>query len=225
MGRLNQAALAHQAVENNKADQEKQKAKIANDESLAQNRIVLSNAYKQAVYDYEAAMGQIYQNAYDKAMAEANANPNEYWTDSDTGRILTAEEHARNEGSNAVIEEGNKYASSAINRVFYNAIDRAGHDMLANMDRNNPYKHSKYDQHRSIDMDNITPDQMQELNEYALNLLNDVRAQIGSHPLVLNGDVEHMAQDIADQYTADEQLVIFTNMMLMPYVVLEKNMD
>lgn len=197
-----EAADAHQAVENNKADQDTQKANIEKGESLTQNRIILSDAYKQAVADYQNAMNQIYQDAYNNALAD----PTQY-LDNDTGKVLTSEKYAAIKGQNAVIDEALKEDKSAINQSFYNAMSRAGQDMIANMDRDNPYKSSEIDQRRQIDLDHITTEQSQELNEYALRLLNDVRTQLGLTPLVLNGDVEQMAQDIADQYTADGRTI------------------
>ncbi len=67
----------------------------------------------------------------------------------------------------------------------------------------NDYKHNKEDEQHQVDLDHITPDEYQEINEYAMRLINSVRSQTGRPNFVLNKDVMKMAQVIADKYNED----------------------
>lgn len=67
----------------------------------------------------------------------------------------------------------------------------------------NDYKHNKEDEQHQVDLDHITPDEYQEINEYAIRLINSVRSQTGRPNLILNKDVMKMAQVIADKYNED----------------------
>ncbi|EGF34850.1 hypothetical protein AAULH_13651, partial [Lactobacillus helveticus MTCC 5463] len=48
----------------------------------------------------------------------------------------------------------------------------------------NDYKHNKEDEQHQVDLDHITPDEYQEINEYAIRLINSVRSQTGRPNLV-----------------------------------------
>ncbi|PAW07281.1 hypothetical protein CKG09_01825 [Lactobacillus helveticus] len=67
----------------------------------------------------------------------------------------------------------------------------------------NDYKHNKEDEQHQVNLDHITPDEYQEINEYAIRLINSVRSQTGRPNLILNKDVMKMAQVIADKYNED----------------------
>ena len=69
--------------------------------------------------------------------------------------------------------------------------------------KENDYKHNKEDEQHQVDLDHITADEYQEINEYAMRLINSVRSQVGRPNLVLNKDVMKMAQVIADKYNED----------------------
>ena len=69
--------------------------------------------------------------------------------------------------------------------------------------KTNDYKHNKEDEQHQVDLDHITADEYQEINEYAMRLINSVRSQTGRPNLVLNKDVMKMAQVIADKYNED----------------------
>lgn len=69
--------------------------------------------------------------------------------------------------------------------------------------KTNDYKHNKEDEQHQVDLDHITTDEYQEINEYAMRLINSVRSQTGRPNLVLNKDVMKMAQVIADKYNED----------------------
>ena len=67
----------------------------------------------------------------------------------------------------------------------------------------NDYKHNKEDEQHQVNLDHITTDEYQEINEYAMRLINSVRSQAGRPNLVLNKDVMKMAQVVADKYNED----------------------
>lgn len=67
----------------------------------------------------------------------------------------------------------------------------------------NDYKHNKEDEQHQVNLDHITTDEYQEINEYAIRLINSVRSQTGRPNLVLNKDVMKMAQVVADKYNED----------------------
>lgn len=69
--------------------------------------------------------------------------------------------------------------------------------------KTNNYKHNKGDEQHQVDLDHITADEYQEINKYAMRLINSVRSQTGRPNLVLNKDVMKMAQVIADKYNED----------------------
>ena len=69
--------------------------------------------------------------------------------------------------------------------------------------KENDYKHNKEDEQHQVDLDHITADEYQEINKYAMRLINSVRSQTGRPNLVLNKDVMKMAQVIADKYNED----------------------
>lgn len=69
--------------------------------------------------------------------------------------------------------------------------------------KTNNYKHNKEDEQHQVDLDHITADEYQEINKYAMRLINSVRSQTGRPNLVLNKDVMKMAQVIADKYNED----------------------
>lgn len=67
----------------------------------------------------------------------------------------------------------------------------------------NDYVHNKEDEAHQVDLDHITTDEYQEINEYATRLINSVRNQVGRPNVVLNGDVMKMAQMVANGYNED----------------------
>lgn len=69
--------------------------------------------------------------------------------------------------------------------------------------KTNNYKHNKEDEQHQVDLDHITADEYQEINKYAMRLINSVRSQTGRPNLVLNKDVMKMAQVIANKYNED----------------------
>lgn len=67
----------------------------------------------------------------------------------------------------------------------------------------NHYVSNKKDESVTVDLDNITNEQQDELNKYAYGLLEDVREQVGAPKLALNTHVHQMANDIAARYVKD----------------------
>ena len=115
-----------------------------------------------------------------------------------------AKQYAKVIAHNAIIDQVQNNPSSELNQTFYHAINAASQSILAHMP-SYPFKSSQSDLKENVDLDNITASQLNELNKYALRLINDVRTQLGYQPLVLNHDVQNMAQDIAHQYNADNR--------------------
>lgn len=88
------------------------------------------------------------------------------------------------------------------NKPDYNKdMYRGSRETIEN--KTNNYKHNKEDEQHQVDLDHITADEYQEINEYAMRLINSVRSQNGRPNLVLNKDVMKMAQVIADKYNED----------------------
>lgn len=67
----------------------------------------------------------------------------------------------------------------------------------------NDYVHNKEDEAHQVNLDHITTDEYQEINEYATRLINSVRNQVGRPNVVLNSDVMKMAQMVANGYNED----------------------
>ncbi|WP_172983536.1 SEC10/PgrA surface exclusion domain-containing protein, partial [Lactobacillus helveticus] len=119
-------------------------------------------------------------------------------------KYITAKQYAKVMAHNVIIKQVQDDPNSELNQTFYKAINAAGQSILAHMP-SDPFKSSQNDSKEIVDLDNIKTSQLNELNEYALRLINDVRTQLGYQPLVLNHDVQSMAQDIAHQYNADHR--------------------
>ena len=64
---------------------------------------------------------------------------------------------------------------------------------------------SQYDINRKVNVDHMDVATLQELNEYALRLINDARSQVGQPPMSLNKDMIQMAQEVAKGYVRDNR--------------------
>ena len=69
----------------------------------------------------------------------------------------------------------------------------------------NHFVHNDADKERQVDVLNLTPEQDLELQIYTINLLNDVRTQLGVTPLVLNNDARKFAKHVASNYMRDNR--------------------
>ncbi|MFH4353380.1 SEC10/PgrA surface exclusion domain-containing protein [Lactobacillus helveticus] len=170
---------AKDAVKANAAVIKDAQGRIDRGESLTQNRIILSDDYINAVHNYQNSVKKIYDDTYQKQQDKYMAY-------------------------GAVLGQVQNDPNSELNQTFYKAIHDAGQSMLAHMP-SDPFKSSQNDSKEIVDLDNILTSQLNELNEYAVRLINDVRTQLGYQPLVLNYDVKSMAQEIAHQYNADNR--------------------
>lgn len=70
----------------------------------------------------------------------------------------------------------------------------------------NDYKHNDYDKSRVVDVMNLTHDQKVELAQFAADLINQVRAQVGSKPITVSDTMIEAADKIAAGYTADHRI-------------------
>lgn len=166
--------------------------RIDRGKSLTQNRIILSNDYINAVHNYQNSVKRIYDNEYNAVYQDAQ---HEY---------TNAKQVAKDTAYMTMLKQVQNDPNSALNKAFYKAIHAASQNILAHM-QSYPFKSSQNDSKEIVDLDNIRTSQLNELNEYALRIINDVRTQLGYQPLVLNHDVQSMAQDIAHQYNADNR--------------------
>lgn len=62
----------------------------------------------------------------------------------------------------------------------------------------NNYVSSKEDQARTVEVNNLTPEVRQELNLFALSLINDVRQAVGARPALLSQNMMDYADKLSD---------------------------
>lgn len=80
-----------------------------------------------------------------------------------------------------------------------NAIKVAGAHLLTN----NRYHSVAADKAQAIDFNNITTDQLKEIRVYYLQLINNLREQLGEQPLKFNNSAMRMSDEIAQKYEQD----------------------
>lgn len=199
--KANQAkqALAYKQAEI-KADQ----AKVDHDDQSAQNQIVLGSDFKQALQNYQQSLQQIFKQAHDKFISENN-DPRTTWSDN-YGNPITLEQRAKIAGEVTVLNKASQ-SSDLLNSNLYVALKKAGQAAFAKIygadKHHRVYLSNKKDQDERVDLDHLSSAQLREINEYALKLINDLRVQVGTKPMVLNQDIMGMAQDIAQGYVQD----------------------
>lgn len=66
--------------------------------------------------------------------------------------------------------------------------------------RINQYKSNTKDKERMVDLNNLTPEEQLEINEFAINLINQARVQLGNKPWTLNRSAMKFAADVANNY-------------------------
>ena len=64
----------------------------------------------------------------------------------------------------------------------------------------NHYKSNEKDKKHMVDLNNLTADEQLEINNFALNLINQARAQLGNKPRILNRSAMKFANDVANNY-------------------------
>lgn len=144
-------------------------------QSLTQNRIVLPNDYVKAVKDFQ----QAYKD-HDGYQSE-----DEYNT-------------AWNELAGKLQASSQKYLKD-----IYDHNDSVSDD-VPNI-HGGVWHDSQYDINRKVDVDHMDDATLQELNEYALRLINDARSQVGQAPMTLNKNMMQMAQEVAKGYVRDNR--------------------
>lgn len=201
------AKQAKQALADKQAEIKADQAKVDHDDQSAQNQIVLGSDFKQALQTYQDSLQGIFKQAHDKFISENN-DPRTTWSDN-YGNPITLEQRAKIAGEEAVLEAGQ--SNNSLNNSLYAALKTAGQAAFAKIygaDKyHRAYVSNKKDQDETVDLDHLSSTQLLEINEYALKLINDLRAQVGTKPLVLNQDIMGMAQDIAQGYEADKRSI------------------
>ncbi|KXN76431.1 SEC10/PgrA surface exclusion domain-containing protein [Lactobacillus johnsonii] len=81
--------------------------------------------------------------------------------------------------------------------------DKEMHDVSVPAFRMNKYKHNEQDKKHMVDINHMTDAEKLELNTFGLNILNQVRRQMGKKPWLLNRSTMAFADDIAKEYEKD----------------------
>lgn len=113
------------------------------------------------------------------------------------------------EAASSSIQLTSQYVKSAQSlQTSHNQINNANwrESMLPVTHQNwqdNHYEMSQQDSQRVVDPGNLTASQTQELNSYALGLLNQVRSQLGRPQMQMTNGSVAFAQQVAKNYVAD----------------------
>ena len=67
----------------------------------------------------------------------------------------------------------------------------------------NQYQHNAKDAARPVDVRHLTDDEKLEMNKFGINLINQIRAQMGKKPLILTKGSLNYANDLAKYYERD----------------------
>lgn len=76
--------------------------------------------------------------------------------------------------------------------------------------RINQYKSNTKDKERMVDLNNLTPEEQLEINEFAINLINQARVQLGNKPWTLNRSAMKFAADVANNYRKNNTHTIWS---------------
>lgn len=75
----------------------------------------------------------------------------------------------------------------------------------------NQYKSNAKDKEHMVDLNNLTPEEQLEINEFAINLINQARVQLGNKPWTLNRSAMKFAADVANNYRKNNTHTILGN--------------
>lgn len=75
--------------------------------------------------------------------------------------------------------------------------------IASGMDINQFHSESARDDNTKVNPDHLTPSEQRELSKYALRLLNEARAQMGSSQWTYNSHIQTLANSVADEYRKD----------------------
>lgn len=104
----------------------------------------------------------------------------------------------------------NGYTLQAISNV--NDGDKAAADNMENIARPgiaaNNYQYDNNAQQESIDINNLTDDQVRQINRYALNLVNQARAQFGEQPFGQNQGTIDAVKSMTLQYQSKNESLL-----------------
>ena len=74
----------------------------------------------------------------------------------------------------------------------------------------NQYKSNAKDKEHMVDLNNLTPEEQLEINEFAINLINQARVQLGNKPWTLNRSAMKFAADVANNYRKNNTHTIWS---------------
>lgn len=151
------------------------------------NKQTVLNTAKQTASDKQTALATAKTNLQNEQNSE-HVNPNKIVIDS---AYKTAILNAQN------------FAEAHVGQVLpadlQNAIKTAGAHLLTE----NRYQSVAADKAQAIDFNNITAAQLKEIRIYYLQLINNLREQLGEQPLKFNNSAMRMSDEIAQKYEQD----------------------
>lgn len=181
------------------------KEAIDKNNAFLQNRIVLSKDYRDAIHKYISDKSKLYDKVYEQQykLVLDQAKQGIIYTDRKGNPISSEEAAAEN---TIAVMDSTAFQKSAdntkIEQELSNLLHKAGQAMLKAMP-SYPYRSNQTDLKHIVNLDNMSAADFEEINDYALKLLNDIRNQLGLRPFVMNSSVQQMAKDIAKAYNAD----------------------
>ena len=187
-----------QAIRDNQAQTQAAQAKLAQDQAqVKQNH---QNAPTQAEI----------KQAQDKVAKETKDTANDMQVPDSYKQAVKKYDGLANEAYDESMKTDHDItiAQSSRNSTWYKNKASYDQDMYkasreAIENTKNDYVHNKEDEAHQVNLDHITTDEYQEINEYATRLINSVRNQVGRPNVVLNSDVMKMAQMVANGYNED----------------------
>lgn len=93
-------------------------------------------------------------------------------------------------------------AASKDNNPTFKAISESGIDL------NKKFNYSQSDVDEKIDYQQLTHEQLVEINKYAISLINQIREHFGLKPLILNEEGLRITKEIADGYQRKNESIM-----------------
>ena len=186
-------------------------AKKQNDQAIATNQkatketIVTQQHNSQDIKDIRAKI-QTAQTKLNQDKQHAGKDATSIPTKSEIDQARKAVERGKRETANDLIASSDyvnvvkKYDGLA-QKAYDKGMYQGSRETLEN--KANEYKHNKKDEQHQVNLDHITTNEYQEINKYAMRLINSIRSQTGRPNFVLNKDVMKMAQVVANKYNKD----------------------
>lgn len=206
---VKQAQAKLTAEQNNNQDLQKQKTVAAANVTTAQTK----QSQDQAAYDnakkqnaaVNAKKQELAQKVADKASAETQLKVSDSYIKS----MQKYDQEVAKAYRDTYAKTGDGYkAYLAKISTFYKVLPDYNNDMkkASNESRSlNYFVDSDKDKQNIVDLDNMTDSQKQEINEYTVRLINDLRQKMRQPALILNSDVMKMAEEIGTEYNKDNR--------------------